>query len=60
MIPRNLTPEQARAMSAARKRNGAGPGRPRSQDKRCPCGANTLKRAQARGFDCCKQRRRDD
>ena len=31
-----------------------GPGRPR-QGNRCPCKANTLTRAQARGFDCCKR-----
>lgn len=29
-------------------------GRPREAE-RCPCGANTLKRAQARKFDCCRR-----
>jgi hypothetical protein len=30
----------------------AGPGRPKSDAKRCPCGAMTLKRAKARGHKC--------
>lgn len=35
------------------KRVGAG--RPRAKRaQRCVCGANTLKRAEARGFECCK------
>jgi len=32
-----------------------GGGRPRSDAPRCPCGENTLKRAKARGFACCKK-----
>lgn len=33
-----------------------GSGRPRKPyAKRCPCGANTLRRAQRRGFECCKR-----
>lgn len=46
-----------RAASAARKTRGAGPGRPagsKSDKPRCPCGAHTLRRAQARAYDCCK------
>ena len=30
-------------------------GRPRKQVPRCPCGCNTLARATARRFDCCKK-----
>lgn len=32
----------------------AGPGRPKSRKQRCPCGDHTLKRAIARGYDCCR------
>jgi hypothetical protein len=42
----------------ARKRRPADspqPGRPRSDAPRCPCGASTLRRAEMRGFDCCKR-----
>jgi len=56
---RKLTPAEARRMAALRQTNGAGPGRPRSKKRRCPCGAMTLKRAEARrgrsgehGRDC--------
>jgi hypothetical protein len=47
----NLLSEAARRMNAARKTRSGGHagGRPRSNAKRCPCGAMTLKRAQARG-----------
>jgi len=55
LMPRKLTPEQARAMAAARKRNGAGPGRPRSEKPRCPCGAMTAKRAAAVRHRCATQ-----
>ena len=30
-------------------------GRPRKDAPRCPCGANTLRRAEARCFDCCRR-----
>lgn len=30
-------------------------GRPLSDQPRCPCGANTLTRAMARKFDCCRK-----
>ncbi len=43
-----------RAASLARKTFAAGPGRPKSAKKRCFCGAQTLKRAYARGFKCCR------
>ena len=42
-----------RAASLARKTHAGG--RKRSKKKRCPCGANTLKRAFARAYDCCKR-----
>lgn len=52
--------EKRRAAQAARKTRGGNPkplpyagGRKRKPD-RCPCGENTLTRAQARGFACCK------
>ena len=47
-----LTTKQARALAAKRKTYGAGPGRPRSRQPRCRCGAMTQKRAQARGHKC--------
>ena len=47
--------EKRRAASLARKKFGAGAGRPLSRKKRCPCGANTAKRAKARAFECCKK-----
>jgi hypothetical protein len=52
---RPLTTKEARAMSEARETYAAGPGRPRKKGRRCPCGENTLKRAKARNFDCCKR-----
>lgn len=47
----------ARRSEAKRKRRagGKGGGRPRTAAPRCPCQASTLKRAHARGFDCCKR-----
>jgi hypothetical protein len=48
-MPSKLLSEAARRLNAARRTKGAGTGRPRSDAKRCPCGAMTLKRAQARG-----------
>jgi excisionase family DNA binding protein len=30
-------------------------GCPRSPGPRCPCGANTVKRAKLRAYDCCKR-----
>lgn len=33
----------------------AGPGKPRSEAPRCPCGQNTLTRAKQRNFGCCKK-----
>ena len=56
-MPRNkgpLTSDQPRAMNAARKTHGTGGGRPLSDAPRCPCAANTLTRAKAHGFACCK------
>lgn len=50
----------ARAMAKERwakpdaRAPGKAGGRPRSSAPRCPCGKSTLKRAQARAFDCCK------
>ena len=48
-----------RSASAARKvrASNKGGGRPAgavSDKPRCPCGAHTLRRAQARAYDCCK------
>jgi hypothetical protein len=56
-MPRNkgpLTSDQPRAMNAARKTHGTAGGRPLSDAPRCPYAANTLIRAKARGFACCK------
>jgi len=44
--------ERSRLMKAARQAPGSG--RPRSA-RRCHCGANSLSRAVARRFDCCKR-----
>jgi hypothetical protein len=30
-------------------------GAPRSRKQRCACGANTLKRARSRAFECCRK-----
>ncbi len=46
-----LTSEQARILSAQRKRCAAGPGRPRVLP-RCPCGAMSRRRAKKRGHRC--------
>lgn len=52
---RQLEPADiARAMSAARKTHAGGRKRKKGVP-RCPCGANTLKRAKARNFECCKK-----
>jgi hypothetical protein len=48
---RKLTPDQARAMSAARSSHAPGSGRRRVKD-RCPCGRFTRQRAQKRGHRC--------
>jgi hypothetical protein len=47
--------EAARLLSSKVKHQRGG--RKRSDAPRCPCGENTLKRAKARGFDCCKKLR---
>jgi hypothetical protein len=47
--------EKRRRASLSRKVNGAGPGRPQSKKKRCPCEANTMNRAKARRFSCCRK-----
>jgi hypothetical protein len=44
--------ERSRLKKAARRAPGSG--RPRSL-KRCHCGRNSLSRAVARRFDCCKR-----
>jgi hypothetical protein len=44
--------ERSRLMKAARQAPGSG--RPRVKE-RCYCGANSLKRALRRAFDCCKK-----
>ncbi len=53
-----LSEKRSRA-SLSRKTFGGGgarigSGRPRAT-VRCPCGLNSLKRAQDRAFDCCKK-----
>ena len=48
-----LTRSEVAAMLATGQ-PGSG-GRPRKRGPRCPCGANTLRRAKARGFECCKK-----
>ena len=50
---RLLKSEAARLSNKARMVHGGG--RPRSDAERCPCGASTMKRAKARGFDCCRR-----
>jgi hypothetical protein len=43
-------------LAAMRKtKSGGRQGRKRSDAVRCPCQANTLTRATARNFDCCKK-----
>ncbi len=49
-MSRELVSEAARAMNAARRTRGGG--RPRSNAKRCPCGAMTAKCAKARSHKC--------
>jgi hypothetical protein len=49
-----LASERGRRNANKRKVHSGGKGR-KSRKKRCPCGANTLKRAQARAFECCKK-----
>ncbi len=51
-MPRKLTPEQATAMSAARKTKGAGSGRPPLKVKRCACGKFTRATAAKRYHVC--------
>lgn len=50
--------EKCRRASLSRKKfsggPGPGPGRPRDP-VRCPCGENSLCRATARGFACCRK-----
>jgi hypothetical protein len=43
----------ARMLVSLREQSSGG--RPRSETPRCPRGASTLRRAQARGFDCCRR-----
>lgn len=50
---RLIRSEADRLNTAARKEHFGG--RQRSGAPRCPCGASTLRRAQARGFDCCRR-----
>lgn len=50
--PRCAAARKRRNYGGPRKiEHGRGPGR---GTVRCPCGANTLGRARARGFGCCK------
>lgn len=51
---RELSSEEARAMAAMRTNTGNA-GRKRKKGPRCECGENTLRRAKARNFDCCKR-----
>lgn len=51
-IGKSMSTERARELSAMRRTYGAGPGAPRSNKLRCPCGAMTLKRALTRGHNC--------
>jgi uncharacterized protein YcgI (DUF1989 family) len=51
---RELSSDEARAMVAARKTT-TNAGRKRKTGPRCACGENTLKRAKARNFDCCRR-----
>jgi len=51
---RELSSDEARAMVAART-NTTNAGRKRKKGPRCPCGENTLKRAKARNFECCRK-----
>ena len=46
------TTKTTEAHSQAARENGKLGGRPRSKQKRCACGAMTLKRAIARGHHC--------
>jgi hypothetical protein len=50
----HLTPSQVARELSKRIKHFRG-GRPRSHKERCPCGANTLRRAKRRGFDCCRK-----
>lgn len=48
---------QIRREAAAKRKTFAGGrngGRPLSRKRRCPCGANTERRAKARGYACCR------
>lgn len=52
-----LTPEEIRSLvgklnASLRRKPGRKGGRPRTEAKRCPCGAMTAKRAAARGHRC--------
>ena len=51
--PITIMRSEAAALLATGK-PGAG-GRPRKRGPRCRCGANTLRRAKARSFECCKK-----
>lgn len=56
MRQKDITPAQAaKVLRDLRKHVGWPKGKPRSSDPRCRCGANTLKRAEKRGFACCRQ-----
>lgn len=53
-----LSQKRSRANAARKTRGGGGarPGAGRPREKsRCPCQANTLRRAAARKFDCCRK-----
>lgn len=50
MTRAQIISDHARAMNAARKTHGGG--RPRTNAKRCACGAMTAKRAKARAHKC--------
>lgn len=45
---------RSRAKTLAARTNGKLGGAPRYPGKRCPCGDNTLHRAEQRAFACCK------
>lgn len=51
-IGKPIGTERARELNALRRTFGAGPGRPRSRARRCPCKLMTLRRALARKHKC--------
>lgn len=50
----HLVPKKQRSAAGGRGGYREGSGRKRSKAPRCQCGANTLARAEKRGYDCCR------